>query len=85
MLFFYSRLFISFQWSCSFIAKFWLHTGSYSYTTDTVIAWVIIPLFLQALTGPLFITQVKNEYEVMMPIFKFMCIQNKLIQILPKN
>jgi hypothetical protein len=79
------RLFVFFQWSCSFIAKFWLHTGSYSYTIDIVKAWIVILLFFQALTGPLFTTQVKNEYKVKMWIFKFMGIQNKMIQISPKN
>lgn len=85
MLFFNSRLFIFFQWSCRFTAKFWLHTGSYNYTIDIVKAWVVILLFFQALIGPLFITQVKNEHKVMMRIFKFMSIQNKLIQISSKN
>jgi hypothetical protein len=61
------------------------YTGSYSYTIDIVIAWVIILLFFQALTGPLFITQVKNEYKVMMWIIQFMSVQNKLMQISPKN
>jgi len=85
MLFFNSQLFVFFQWSCSFIAKFWLYTGSYSHTIDIVRAWVVILLFYQALTGPLFITQVKNEHNVTMLIFKFMSIQNKLILISPKN
>lgn len=67
--YFFPRLFIFFKWSCSFIAKFWLHSGSYTYTIDKVKAWVIILLFFQALRSPLPITQVKNEYKVMVKLY----------------